>query len=460
MALKAYVLLVTLLLSVLGVGSLALSPATHATSGSRCLSDDPFELDELVRVMSAETPPTAPVIINSFIRVRFIGKGALRDPPSEPRDLEPPFAPPTPPGPPNPNERDEQTIPAVDGRIRVFNSRTTNEFEIEVAAAVLEAIHDCRTRARLHLGTLGVDDPVGTEQGYRIHVPIILHTRPAQLAVIGESPAPMARSDGEDSRIILTPATKWPWRAIAQFSNGCTGTLVGPRHMITAAHCINQFGTTNWNSFTIWPGREGNTFPFGSSTIPGQPGQTAWYFTHPQWRNSNTDNPGQWDWGFIVIPDRLGDTTGWMGYCAYTATNMRQAEHLNRGYPICSTTRPDRPVDCQIGRLYGDTNSCDLGNFSFMGSDNWYRLVSHNCDTSAGHSGSPFYRWVFDPDLNQQVPCVVGVHFGSLCDRDVDNDGTIEESENCDADDDYPSIVRRNTPTELDMISFFRELFP
>jgi hypothetical protein len=58
------------------------------------------------------------------------------------------------------------------------------------------------------------------------------------------------------------------------------------------------------------------------------------------------------------------------------------------------------------------------------------------------------------------VPGVVGVHNASLCDGDVDNDGTVEPSEICDASDDYPSVVRRKTPTELDIISFFREEFP
>ena len=55
---------------------------------------------------------------------------------------------------------------------------------------------------------------------------------------------------------------------------------------------------------------------------------------------------------------------------------------------------------------------------------------------------------------------VVGVHFGSTCDRDIDGDGTVEASEQCDANDDFPSIVRRNTPDELWVISFLKEMFP
>jgi V8-like Glu-specific endopeptidase len=440
----------------------AASAGNQSVSAEPCLPNDPYQLAELNRVIASDSPPSSPVMINRFIKITFIGKGTLVEQPQDLAAVDPHFLPPTAPGQPNPQERDEEVVPAVDSRIRVFNTRTGNEFEIELAAAMLDAIHECRTAAGLNAGTLGVDDPMRTESGYPIYLPMVTRDRQRQWAASGAHQAPLARSDGLDSRIIRAPTTTWPWRAIAQLDSGCTGTLVGPRHVITVAHCINRFGTNTWFSFTVRPGRDGNTVPYGSSTIsPNVPaGQEAWYFTHPQWRNPNSANPWQWDWGFIVIPDRLGDATGWMGYYAFTASVMRQVDHLNRGYPACWSTRPDTPVGCQTSRLYGDTNVCRLGNFSSPGPDGWNRQVFHSCDTSAGHSGSAFYRWVFDPTLNKDVPGVVGVHNASLCDRDVDNDGTVEASEICDASDDYPSVVRRNTPTELDIISFFREQFP
>ncbi len=103
-------------------------------------------------------------------------------------------------------------------------------------------------------------------------------------------------------------------------------------------------------------GRDGNSLPYGSSTISPNPapGQTAWYFTHPQWRNPATTNARQWDWGLIVIPDRLGDQTGWMGYVALPAMILKANNQYNRGYPACGGMRPDVPVNCQPWRLYGD----------------------------------------------------------------------------------------------------------
>jgi V8-like Glu-specific endopeptidase len=444
------------------------SPVAGAAPAAPCLPGDPYLLADLNAAISADNPPTGTVSLNRFISITYVGKGTLVAQPEEMEAIDPYFRPPTIPGQPEPDERDETTVPAVDTSVRVFNTRTGHEFELTLAAPMLEAIHKCRSDAGADFGTLGVDDPAIAESGHRLFLPAL--AAPAQVLAVQTAQTfadsgilqPAALSDGVDSRIVRAPTTTWPWRAIAQFGTGCTGTLVGPRHVITVAHCINKFGTNTWYGFPVRPGRDGNTFPYGTSnistTVPA--GQEAWYFTHPQWRNPNVDNPWQWDWGFIVIPDRLGDATGWMGYYAETAKLMRKADHLNRGYPACWSTRPDTPANCQTSRLYGDTGTCKLGDFSSPGPDGWNRQVYHNCDTSAGHSGSALYRWVFDGKLGKNVPVVAGVHNASLCDRDLDGDGTVEQSERCDAGDDYPSVVRRNTPTELDIISFFREQFP
>ena len=75
-----------------------------------------------------------------------------------------------------------------------------------------------------------------------------------------------------------------PHRALANFSadgqsSSCTGTMVGPRHVITAAHCVFLGG--NWNDFTVIPARDGATWPVGSTQMSDTQGLNSgfrWYW--------------------------------------------------------------------------------------------------------------------------------------------------------------------------------------
>jgi Trypsin len=263
-----------------------------------------------------------------------------------------------------------------------------------------------------------------------------------------------AWSNEVDSRILIENATQWPWRAAAQFTYGstdsrCSGTLIGPRHVITAAHCINNRGTNQWLTVTVTPARNMNQAPYGSTTISPNPppGVEAWYFTPAEWRDPNTAKPADYDWGLLVIPNRLGDKTGWMGYVAWSFDELSNEYNYNRGYPSCDPSYIERPANCQTGGMYGDLNPCNLGGYADPGPDGWNRLISVSCDMSRGQSGSSVYHYFFDVTRNSYVPVVSMMARSRTC-------------LTCTLGDNYPNWARRIAPADLKTISSLRQTFP
>jgi V8-like Glu-specific endopeptidase len=411
------------------------------------IGDVVLQLQAIVGLFKINTcgMPTPPIIAEFASSVRLIGPGKLVDGP--PRELLPADE-------LTPEERDPKEPPADQSRYRqmvlhAFDTSTQLEYEVVMDQDVLDAIHRSRVARGLTSATEGVDDP-GKVEGVGTSPP------PGVPAGAG-GPVTSGWSGGVDSRVIFSPTTTWPWRTISQFSyggdgSGCTGTLIGPRHLITAAHCIVEKGTNNWYTVTVTPARNGiNTKPYGTSTIMPNPapGTTAWYFAPAGWRQSSEPSGGyrQWDWGLIVIPNRLGDQTGWMGYVARPGSALEDVNQYNRGYPSCNPDFSERPAGCQTAKMYGDTNTCPIGGYSKKGPDGWNRLINIGCDISRGHSGSAVYHYFFDAALGKTVPVVAMMVVSHTCFTCPDGDA-------------FPNWARRITPGDLSTISWLRQTFP
>lgn len=449
----AAILIVLTISSSAAAQELRLRNPDGAAAPAPCLVGDPFGLAQLAVVISSTSPPSTPVVINQHLKVEFVRSGQMTNDDEEYGRGRPQSGPPQPTEPPWPTT-------AIDvAPWRVFNTRTGFEYRVYMDDFMLRTIHTCHEQSgRTEAG--GPADAGVIEGRTLLHLPALRRNArglfDGRIGPLGAD----GWSDGSDTRILRTPTTLWPWRAITQSSSWpdgdqsrCTLTLIGPRHLITAAHCLVNFGTNDWKTRKLTPARDGaDVAPYGFSqmTTSPPPGVEAWYLVPDPWLDPNTPDDGdkyQWDIGLVLMVDRLGDKTGWMGYGAYPASDLNQRNHLNRGYPGCQSDYAEKPAGCQMARLYGDTNYCAIGYYHNPGSNGWNREFAFSCDISRGHSGSAIYHYRYSPSKGKDVPVVIAVV-------------SWHECFTCTAADDYPNHARRLTPWVLSSISWLKEQFP
>jgi V8-like Glu-specific endopeptidase len=180
---------------------------------------------------------------------------------------------------------------------------------------------------------------------------------------------------GPDDRVQITKTQNYPWRAhcslrIVAADNSLwigTGWFVGPRLLVTAGHVVfiknsGVPGRDGWvKSIAAVPGRNGRQQPFGMSTSTRFHSVRGW----------TEDGDEKFDYGAIVLPDPLGDRTGWFAFAAYAdVTGFRG--NIS-GYP------GDKPA----GTQWYDTRVIDSSTD---------RKVFYDIDTFGGQSGAAVYR--------------------------------------------------------------------
>jgi len=326
-----------------------------------------------------------------------------------------------------------------------FNPATRNEFRLDFEGGLLDSVGIYDRANRLDLGTA-----IGTHD----------EDKDLRAAVSTPwTPGVFSWSNGDDDRNRMygvdAEVTLPAHRRIVQLGGGCSGTLVGPRHVVTAGHCLWSRRNDRWsNRFNVRAGANGTNEVaevfVDSDAIPA--GQALWYYTPAQFRG----NGSTWgyDYGILVLPGRLGDEVGWMGRVTYGADSLDDANVFHRGYPVCNaslsdgTPRIDDPSPCQPNHLYGNAATCDVGEFQSQDGSGWSRIVHHSCDASAGDSGSPLYVY------HGGTPAVAAVHFFSHCEKTVDDLACTGDWE------DRPLAALRLTPAYRDLIGTFRMIFP
>lgn len=171
---------------------------------------------------------------------------------------------------------------------------------------------------------------------------------------------------GPDSRKRVTGDTirKFPWRAIAHLSNGCSGVMIGPRTVATAGHCVwdiitNEWKTINW----VAPGQDGSDKPYG------QCGVVKRFVSRGYKRYAAVGA----DYAALKLDCTIGNRTGWMGIIKDLDGVVRGQTSIISGYP------GDKPEGTQW-------RSIDEIRRVFK------RRLWYKNDTAGGMSGSPVFR--------------------------------------------------------------------
>jgi glutamyl endopeptidase len=196
---------------------------------------------------------------------------------------------------------------------------------------------------------------------------------------------------GNDDRIKLADTTYFPWSTVVKihgsfgiYTFDCSGWMLGPSTVTTAAHCIYDYGDTNSyaKNVIVTPAMNSdspNSEPFGYCEAV-----KSWIIN--LWE---TTGNAKYDYGVYAIRCRVGEQTGNLGYRVLSDAQIDGKMINVTGFPL------DKG---------GSTMWFGLGHVLETPTD----FLFYDNDSTGGQSGAPVWELIDD---SCQV-CVVAIHSG------------------------------------------------
>lgn len=234
---------------------------------------------------------------------------------------------------------------------------------------------------------------------------------------------------GHDDRFSIAGQNfllKYPFSVAVKLSTGCSGTLVGDRHVLTAAHCVHDGKNYVKGAQKLRVGflkpkyRDSvNVFSNFTNNIEGDPSPYAPPTNDKmkfQWiRAKRTHVPKGW------VTGNANDFGMDYDYALLELKKRHKRRHMNLGVSPPALRLPGRRV--HFSSFDNDRPGRLVYRFCRAGEETSDLLYQH-CDAQPGASGSGVYARMWDPRRQKWERKIIGVFSGHQW---VESEGVSED---------------------------------